>query len=65
MATSVSGQLPSRLFYVTDSLTGLRFLVDTGAEISVVPSSALDRKHHKDSFSLQAVNNTPIATYGT
>ena len=55
MATSVSGQQPSRLFYVTDSLTGLRFLVDTGAEISVVPPSALDRKHHKDSFSLQAV----------
>ena len=56
---------PSRLFYVTDSLIGLRFLVDTGAEISVVPPSALDRKHRKDSFSLQAVNNTPIATYGT
>ena len=65
MATSVPGQQPSRLFYVTDSLTGLRFLVDTGAEISVVPPSAFDRKHRKDSFSLQAVNNTPIATYGT
>lgn len=65
MATSVSGQQPSRLFFVTDSVTGLRFLVDTGAEISVIPPSALDRKHRKDSFSLQAVNNTPIATYGT
>ena len=65
MATSVPGQKPSRLFYVTDSLTGLRFLVDTGAEISVVPPSALDCKHCNDSFSLQAVNNTLIATYGT
>ena len=65
MVTSVPGQQPSRLFYVTDSLTGLRFLVDTGAKISVVPPSALDCKHCKDSFSLQAVNNTPIATYGT
>ena len=65
MATSVSGQLFSRLFHVTDSHTGLRFLMDTGAEISVVPPSALDRKHRKDSFSLQAVNNTPIATYGS
>ena len=44
MATSVTGQQPSRLFYVTDSLTGLRFLVDTGAEISVIPPSASDRK---------------------
>ena len=33
MATSVTGQQPSRLFYVTDSVTGLRFLVDTGAEM--------------------------------
>ena len=65
MATSVSGQQPSCLFYVTDSLTGLCFLVDTGAEISVVPPSALDRKLRKDSFSLQAANNTPIATYDT
>ena len=65
MATSVPGQKPSHLFYVTDSLTGLRFLVDTGVEISVVPPSALDCKHCNDSFSLQAVNNTPIATYGT
>ncbi len=65
MATSVTGQQPSRLFYVTDSVTGLRFLVDTGAEISVIPPSATGRKHHKGSLSLQAVNSTPIATYGT
>ena len=26
--------------------------MDTGAEISVIPPSALDRKHRKDSFSL-------------
>ena len=66
MATSVAGQQPSRLLYVTDSLTGLRFLVDTGADISAIPPSVSERKHRKDSFSLQAVvNNTPIATYGT
>ena len=65
MATSVTGQQSSRLFYVTDFHTGVRFLVDTGGEISVIPPSASDRKHHKDSFSLQAVNNTSIVTYGT
>ena len=42
MATSVPGQQPSHLFYVTDSLTGLHFHVDTGAEISVIPPSASD-----------------------
>ena len=64
MATSVPSQVPSRLFYVTDKATGLRFLVDTGAEVSVIPSSVSDRNHHKSNLTLQAVNNTSIATYG-
>ncbi|VDL92716.1 unnamed protein product, partial [Schistocephalus solidus] len=33
MATTAAGQpRPSRLFYITDKSSGLRFLVDTGAE---------------------------------
>ena len=64
MATSVPGQVPSRLFYVTDKATGLRFLVDTGAEVSVIPPSVSDRNHHKSNLTLQAVNNTSIVTYG-
>ena len=44
---------------------GLCFLVDAGAEIRVILSSASDHKHHKDSFSSQAVYDTQIATYGT
>jgi len=64
MVASAPGLLPtSRLFYVTDHSTGLHFLVDTGAEVSVIPSSSTDCKHRQDSFSLQAVNNMPIATY--
>ena len=62
-ATSATGLQPSRLFYVTDHSTGLRFLVDTGAEICVIPPSRTDRKHQQDDFSLP-VNNTAIATYG-
>ena len=64
MATSVPGQNPSRLFYITDRPTGLRFLVDTGAQVSVVSPTPAQRKHQQDGFHLQAVNNTPIATYG-
>ena len=64
-ATSVAGCLPSRLFYVTDRSTGLRFLVDTGAEVSVIPPSQAQREHRCQGLSLQAVNNTTIATYGT
>ena len=63
MATSVPGHHPCRLFYVTDCTSGLHFLVDTGAEVSIIPASVSDRTHHRNNFTLQAVNNT-IATYG-
>lgn len=36
-ATSVAGLLPSRLFYIIDHSSNLNFLVDTGAEVSVIP----------------------------
>ena len=65
-ATSASGLQPSRLFYIHDKTTGTRFLVDTGAEVSVVPPSQAERQRlSEDHLTLQAVNNTPIATYGT
>ena len=64
MVASASGLLPSRLFYVTDRSNGFHFLVDTGAEVSVIPPSATDRKHRQTSLSLQAVNDSAIATYG-
>ena len=65
MATHVTGQLPSRLFYVTDRTTCLRFLVDTSAQVSVIPPSRTDRKNRQANLVLQAVNDTAIATYGT
>jgi len=64
MAASAPGLFPSRLFYVTDRSNGYRFLVDTDAEVSVIPPSAADRKHRRTSQNLQAVNDSPIATYG-
>jgi len=41
--TSAAGLNPSRLFYVHDKTTGFRFLVDTGAKVSVVPPTHTDR----------------------
>ena len=65
-ATSDAGQTPlGRLFYITDQSSGTRFLVDTGSEVSVILPRAGDRKCTMDSLTLQAVNNTPIPTYGT
>ena len=64
-ATNVTGLHPSRLFYVTDRTSGLRFLVDTGAQVSVIPPSAHERTQLPSTLTLQAVNNSTIRTYGT
>nr|VZI09943.1 unnamed protein product [Spirometra erinaceieuropaei] len=62
-ATAAAGQSrPSRLFYISDKTSGFCFLVDTGAEICVIPPP---RRHHlkPSQFSLQAANSTTINTY--
>ena len=63
-ATSVPGSELSRLFYVRDPSTNLRFLVDTGAEISVIPPTLSDRATQRTDLILHAANNTTIHTYG-
>ena len=66
-ATNSSGASrshPSRLFYVTDKHTKQRFLIDTGAEVSVVPPTPADLKH-RQGYDLQAANSSTIPTYGT
>ena len=67
MATGVAGLPTSRLFYVTDHSTGLRllYIVDTGAEVSVIPPSRADRKCPQTNLHLQAANNTSITTFGS
>ena len=50
MVTDVAGLPTSRLFYILDHSTGLRFLVDTGAEVSVIPPSHADGKHQQTSI---------------
>ena len=39
MVAGFPGLLQSRLFYATDRSNGFRFLIDAGAEISVMPPS--------------------------
>ena len=64
MATGVTGLIPSRLLYITDNSLGYRFLIDTGAEVSVLPPSHTERKHQQNGCNLLAVNGSEIATYG-
>ena len=49
-ATSISGQAPSRLFHTS----GLTFLVDTGAEVSVIPPTSTEHKHPHANLTLQS-----------
>ena len=62
---SIVRRLPqSRLFYVTDATTKQQFLIDTGAEVSVLPPRPTNRTH-RQGYDLQAANSSKIATYGT
>lgn len=53
----------SRLF-VHDRKSGLRFLVDSGSEISVLPPASNKKSSPQTNFALYAANNTKIPAYG-
>ncbi|XP_045122596.1 vegetative cell wall protein gp1-like [Portunus trituberculatus] len=54
------------LLWVRDICSGARFLVDSGAEVSVVLAAVTDRRAQpRTAYDLLAANRTPIATYGT
>ncbi|CAH8618677.1 unnamed protein product [Schistosoma mattheei] len=64
-AAVLAGPLPQvgRLFYVHDYRTNARFLVDTGAQVSVVPRGS--SKSQATVLRLRAANGSVIPTYGT
>ena len=64
MATAVAGKPVGRLLYVHDASNNIRFLIDTGAQVSVLPYDHEKRNLHPSGLTLQAANNTKIATYG-
>ena len=65
MTTSVTGTpAKCRLFFILDRLSSYRFLIDTGAAISVVPPSDRERQSKNHVISLQAANGSSITTYG-
>nr|VZI24196.1 unnamed protein product [Spirometra erinaceieuropaei] len=56
---------PGHTFYVRDTRSGRRFLVDTGAQLSVIPPTPVDRRCPNPGLFLQAVNTSLITTFGT
>ena len=62
MAASGS-RTDGRLLFVTDRITDSRYLVDSGADVSVLPATAADRRQTPGP-TLKAANGTLIATFG-
>ena len=54
---------PSKFLYVADKRNKCKYLIDTGAAVSVLPKSCANRT--TDTLPLVAANNTTITTYGT
>ena len=65
LATSEAGHSTSRLLFLQEKNSGHRFLVDTGAEVSVIPPRASDRKNKQHCSGLRAINGSSITTFGT
>ena len=63
VATAADRKCP--LLYISDRNSGHGFLVDSGAEISVVPPSGKDTRSGKRGESLTAANGSNIKAYGT
>ncbi|BHF75676.1 hypothetical protein SprV_0501877200 [Sparganum proliferum] len=53
----------TRRLFLWDRIAGAKFLVDSGAEVSVVPPTPAERKT-RSSFCLTAANNSSIPTFG-
>lgn len=59
---SVVGHQSSRLQFGTDRHTKIRYLVDTGADIYVVPPTLVHRRRRQILPPLQAVNGSTVMT---
>ncbi len=54
----------NRLFYTRDRVSRRRFLVDTGAEVSVLPASRTDKAATRQGVKLTAANSSCMRTFG-
>ena len=56
---------PSKLLYVADKRNKCKYLIDTGAAVSVLPKSCANRTTDTVSLPVVAANNPTINNYGT
>ena len=63
--TTLPKLFPSKLSYVADKHNKCKYLIDTGAAVSVLPKSCANRISYANCLPQVAANNTTIITYGT
>lgn len=61
--TAGVGANQSRRLLIRDDTNNIRFLIDTGSDVSIVPASPKDKQNPPSNFVLHAANNTSIKTY--
>lgn len=63
-SAEVGGTFSSRRLLLPDKTSGLRFLIDTGSDVSIVPATWKEKMSAPAPFLLHAANGTPIKTFG-
>jgi hypothetical protein len=63
MAADACSSPTGRLF-ITNRVSNLRFLVNTGTDLCVFPQKLIPGSKKRTSYDLFAVNGTPIPAYG-
>lgn len=63
MASTVGVPSSGCLLYVIDSATGISFLVHSGAQVSLLPRTAVVNRSKLNKLKLQAVNISLMHTY--
>ena len=53
-----------KCYYNQDQRNERQYLVDTGAEFSILPASPEDKKHFVPSEALEAANGSKVAVFG-
>ena len=66
LATTLSRKPHDLLFFVQDKLSGMKFLVDSGSMVSIIPLSATNVtvSDKPCSNNLFALNNAEVKTFG-
>ena len=62
---AAAGGLKYNTLCAHDQITGTAYLIDTGADVSVFPTTASERRTLTPTQPLSAANNTSIKTWGT